>query len=129
MKIKIQRGRKSKKMEGWGGYWALLGRFLGSLARLGENFSRSWGRMGARWAKLGSSWRQVPSKMGHDGAKMGHDGAKMGHDSAKMGHDSAKMGILDSTWELSGAFWRHFLTISAPGLESEFDFVGALRGV
>ena len=53
---------------------------------------------------------------------MGHDGAKMGHDSAKMGHDSAKMGILDSTWELSGAFWRHFLTISAPGLESEKHF-------
>ena len=59
------------------------------------------------------------AKMGHDGAKMGHDSAKMGNDSAKMGHDSAKMGILDSTWELSGAFWRHFFTISAPGLESE----------
>ena len=97
-------------------------------------------KIGARWAKLGPSWRQVASKMGHDGAKMGHDGAKMGHDSAKMGHDSAKMGILDSTWELSGAFWRHFLTISASGLESEkpkktfvftcfFDFGGALRGV
>ena len=57
--------------------------------------------------------------MGHDGAKMGHDSAKMGHDSAKMGHDSAKMGILGSTWELLEAFWKHFLTISAAGLESE----------
>ena len=57
--------------------------------------------------------------LGALGALLGVFGAFWWEFLAKLGHDSAKMGILDSTWELSGAFWRHFLTISAPGLESE----------
>ena len=92
---------------------------MGSLARFGGDFWRTWANINARWAKLGPSWRQVASKLGYDGVKMGHDGAKMGHDSAKMGHDSAKMGILCSTLELLGAFWGHFLTISAAVLEGD----------
>ena len=107
-KMKLWTSRKSGKMASW----EPLGRFLGLWRVLVGISSEVGAKISARWAKLGPSWRQVASKMGHDGAKMGHD-------SAKMGHDSAKMGILDSTWELSGAFWRHFLTISAPGLESE----------
>ena len=64
MKIMIQRGRKSKKMGGWGGSWALLGRFLGSLARLGENFSRSWGRIGRKMGEVGVKLAASPVQDG-----------------------------------------------------------------
>ena len=76
--------------------------------------------------EVGPSWRQVASKMGRDGAKMSHDGVKMGHASAKMSYDSAKMGIFGSTWNLLWVFWKQFLTISVPGLESKKTFKSCL---
>ena len=52
MKIKIQRGRKSKKMGGWKGLGALLGIF-------------------------GAFGREFLAKLGEDGRKMGEVGVKL----------------------------------------------------